>query len=193
MLLDYAVWWINSAVAVLSTVPCKQCSLQFTRNCKLYCLQFLVKSVVYMEIWNTVWLDNIIGMSKSALTHLDCIVNNTQVSCNAASQEQIKGCRLHSEWKNAHYSFNGLLNLTYTLKFKNRYNNTNIYLYMTIGWLIWSKKVISGSLQEEMLLVIIIVVMVWPIGLKRCAFDWDCWCIFYLLSCRKVCLWTCCR
>lgn len=48
---------------------------------------------------------------------------------------------------------------------------------MTIGWLIWSKKVISGSLQEEMLLIIIIVVVVWPIGLKRCSFYSDS-CIF---------------
>lgn len=43
---------------------------------------------------------------------------------------------------------------------------TDVYLYMTIGWFIWSKKVISGSLHEKVMLIMRLLCCFW-------VFEWN--------------------
>ena len=77
-------------------------------------------------------------------TNLYCKVNNPQISSNAATKEKVKRCRFYSGRKTESLSNSRLKNYMH-----NNNSNTDIHLYITIGWSIWSKKVMSGSLYEE--------------------------------------------
>lgn len=84
------------------------------------------------------------GISKVTRANLNGIVNNAQISCDATAKKEIKGCRFYSKRRGKYRSacececIKTIVNM-----------NTNIYLYIMTGWFIWSKKVISGSLQKQ--------------------------------------------
>lgn len=68
---------------------------------------------------------------------------------------------------------------------QNAYDNRYIYLYITIGWSIWSKKVISGSLCEEIQLIWLIssVVVVLLPAVQLRAFTACVFFYFHVTSC----------
>lgn len=71
--------------------------------------------------------------------NLNGVVNNPQVSRNAAAKEEIESRRLHSEMKTpVSHTSGSLIEAAHQ----------NSYLYITTAWFIWSKKVTSGSLRE---------------------------------------------